>query len=138
MTEGTTMTDTTTPVQGLQLGDKTYNKAKFVVQIILPALGVFYATMSELWQFPKVQEVVGTVNAIALFLGIILGISTASYRKTVGATNPVGTFVVTEDVNGKKSVKLDLEEDPEQFIGKGSIVFNVSKEEASAPDDDRE
>src|SRR5688572_25555575 len=91
-------------VQGLQLGDKTYNKAKFLVQIVLPALGVLYASMSEFWQFPKVQEVIGTINAIALFVGVVLGISTASYRKTTGAVNPVGTFAITEDVNGKKSV----------------------------------
>lgn len=130
------MSDTNTPVQGLQLSNGVYNRSKFVVQIVMPAITVLYATLSEFWGFPKVQEVVGSVNAVALFLGIVLGISSASYRKTVGAANPVGTFVVTEDVNGKKSVKLDLDEDPEQFIGKGSIVFNVSKEDAPVSEEE--
>ena len=132
------MTDPEVPVQGLQLSNSVYNKAKFVVQIVFPALIVLYSTLSEIWQFPKVQEVVGTIGALGLFLGVVLGISTASYRRTVGSSNPVGTFAITEDVNGKKSVRLDLDEDPEQFIGKGSIVFNVSKEEVPEADDGRE
>ena len=122
------MTDTSETVRGLQLSNGVYNRAKFVVQIIMPALTVLYATLSEFWGFPKVQEVVGSVNAVALFLGIMLGISSASYAKTASGSTPVGTFAITEDVEGKKSVKLELDQDPEDFIGKGTIVFNVSKE----------
>lgn len=115
-------------VTGLQLSNNTYNNAKFIVQIVMPALTVLYATLSEFWGFPKVQEIVGSINAIALFLGIVLRISSASYAQTAPGGTPVGTFLVTQDTEGKKSIKLELDQDPEEFIGKGSIAFNVRKE----------
>lgn len=116
----------TNEVTGLQLSNNTYNNFKFVVQIVLPALGVLYATLSEIWGFPRVQEVVGTISAIALFLGIILRISSASYATSPQTSTPVGSFVVTEDIEGKKTVKLEFDKDPEEFIDQ-DIVFKVVK-----------
>lgn len=114
-------------VTGLQLSNNTYNNFKFVVQIFLPASGVLYASLSEFWGFPKVQEVVGTISALALFLGIILRISSASYAAAAPTGTPVGSFIVKEDVEGKKTVTLSLEEDPADFIGRENITFKVEK-----------
>lgn len=115
-------------VTGLQLSNNTYNNFKFVVQIVLPALGVLYASLSEFWGFPRVQEVVGSLNAVALFLGLILRISSASYARTPDSRTPEGTFVIRDTVEGNKSIILELDTDPEEFINKSTIVFQARKE----------
>lgn len=116
-------------VAGLQLSNNTYNNFKFVVQIVLPALAVLYATLSEFWGFPRVQEVVGTISALALFLGVILRISSASYAVTapVGTPAPDGDFIIKQDVEGNKQIILELDQDPDKIIGKDTIVFKLKK-----------
>ncbi len=63
------------------MSSKVYDVLKFVAQIVLPALGVLYFSLSQIWKFPFGEEIVGTITAIDLFLGAILGISTANYEK---------------------------------------------------------
>lgn len=60
---------------------RIYDTLKWVAQILLPALGTLYFTLSTVWGFPYAEEIVGTITAIDTFLGIILGISNAQWRK---------------------------------------------------------
>lgn len=115
------------------LSNKRYDNIKFFVTIVLPALGVLYASLALFWGFPKVEEVVGSITAIALFLGVVLKISSNNYEDP---TQSVGNFVVTEHSGGKKSVKLDLEKDPEDFLENDVISFSLKKEE-EIPEEDR-
>lgn len=113
-------------VTGLQLSNNTYNNFKFIVQIVLPALAVLYASLSEFWGFPKVQEVVGTISAVALFLGVILRISSSSYAKAPRQGTPDGEFVISRDTEGNPTaIRLELESDPAEFVGRQSIVFRA-------------
>lgn len=61
--------------------DKVYNVFKYIAQIVLPAIATLYFTLSGIWGFPFGEEVVGTITALDLFLGALLGISTAQYNK---------------------------------------------------------
>ena len=63
------------------LSDKTYDRIKWAAQYLLPALGTLYFTISEIWGLPYGEQVVGTITAIDTFLGVLLGISSASYRE---------------------------------------------------------
>ena len=63
------------------LSDKTYDRIKWAAQYFLPALGTLYFTISEIWGLPYGEQVVGTITAIDTFLGVLLGISSASYRE---------------------------------------------------------
>jgi hypothetical protein len=119
-----------TQVKGLVLGNKTYDRMKFTVQIVLPALVVLYTTLSSIWGWGAVQEVAGTITAVALFLGLCLRISSSNFDTNVkgsSTSTPVGTFVVHEDESGKKTVKLELDQNPEDFIGNSDITFKTSK-----------
>ena len=48
---------------------------------LLPALGTLYFALAGIWEFPYGEEIVGTITALDTFLGVLLGISTAQYRK---------------------------------------------------------
>lgn len=62
--------------------DKVYDILKAIAMIILPALGTLYFALAGIWDWPYAEQIVGTITAIDTFLGVILGISTAQYKKT--------------------------------------------------------
>ena len=66
------------------MSNKTYDVLKFIAQIVLPAIGALYFGLAGIWGFPYAEQIVGTITVIDTFLGTILGISTASYKKKVG------------------------------------------------------
>ena len=67
----------------LLMSDKTYNIMKWIVQYILPGLGVLYAIIAGAAGLPYAEVVLAIVMAVDWFLGVILGISTSQYNKYV-------------------------------------------------------
>lgn len=65
----------------MKLSNKVYDVLKYITQIGLPALGTLYFALSNIWGFPYAEQVVGTISAIVTFLGVLLGISSAKYKK---------------------------------------------------------
>lgn len=65
----------------MKLDDRIYNILKYICQIALPAIGGLYFALSQIWQLPYGEQVVGTISAITACLGILLGISTYQYNK---------------------------------------------------------
>lgn len=63
------------------MNNKVYDVLKYVAQICLPALGTLYFALAGLWNFPYVEQVVGTISAVDTFLGVLLGISSNNYNK---------------------------------------------------------
>ncbi len=63
------------------LKDRVYDILKWVVMIVLPAVATLYAALGGVWGWPMVDEVISTITAVTAFLGIVLGISTAEYKK---------------------------------------------------------
>lgn len=67
----------------LLMSDDAYNFMKWIVQYILPGLGVLYAIVAGVTGLPYAEVVLAVVMAVDWFLGIILGISTKQYNKYV-------------------------------------------------------
>lgn len=65
----------------MKLSNMTYDFLKWVAQYLLPASGTLYFALAGIWGFPYGEEVVGTITAVDMFLGVLLGISTAQYNK---------------------------------------------------------
>ncbi len=63
------------------MNNKVYDVLKYIAQIVLPALGTLYFALAGLWNFPYVEQVVGTISAVDTFLGVLLGISSNNYNK---------------------------------------------------------
>lgn len=63
--------------------NKTYDVLKWIAQYFLPALGTLYFALANIWNLPFGEEIVGTITAIDAFLGVLLGISTMHYNKTI-------------------------------------------------------
>lgn len=69
----------------LLMSDKMYNIMKWIVQYILPGLGVLYAIIAGATGLPYAEIVLAVVMAVDWFLGIILGISTKQYNKYIAS-----------------------------------------------------
>ncbi len=67
----------------MKISNNTYDILKWIAQIALPALGALYFALAKIWGFPYGTEIVGTLSAIDVFLGALLGISTSQYNKTL-------------------------------------------------------
>ena len=65
----------------MKLSNKTYDILKWIAQLLLPAVATLYFALAGIWGFPYGEQIVGTITAIDTFLGVILGISTAQYKK---------------------------------------------------------
>ena len=63
--------------------DKTYDVLKWIAQYLLPALGTLYAALAGLWGLPYGEQIVGTISAVDVFIGVLLGISSANYKKSM-------------------------------------------------------
>ena len=68
----------------MRLSNKVYDVLKWIAMYLLPAVGTLYFALSGIWGFPCGEQVVGTITAVDTFLGVILGISTATYNKREG------------------------------------------------------
>lgn len=65
----------------MTMNNKVYDVLKWIALYLLPAIGTLYFALSGIWQLPYGEEIVGTLTAIDTFLGVILGISSANYKK---------------------------------------------------------
>ena len=66
----------------MKLSNKCYDVLKFICTVFLPALGTFIFAISKIWGFPPYAEnIVGTLSALAVFIGALIGISSAQYNK---------------------------------------------------------
>ena len=68
----------------MRLSNRTYDILKYVVQIVLPAIGALYYGLSNIWALPYTEQIVGSITIICTFLGSLLGISTHIYNKENG------------------------------------------------------
>lgn len=60
----------------------TYDRLKAFNQFVLPACGTLYAALAIIWGFPHGKEVVGSIAAITIFVGVVLGWAAARYNNS--------------------------------------------------------
>lgn len=61
--------------------DKIYNILKWICLILLPALAFGYGQLSDIWGLPMAEQIPKTINLIATIIGILIGVSTYSYKQ---------------------------------------------------------
>mgnify|MGYP002532361897 FL=1 len=65
----------------MKMNCKVYDVLKWIALIALPAVGTLYFALAGIWGFPYAEEITGTITAIVTFLGVVLKISNAKYKK---------------------------------------------------------
>ncbi len=65
----------------MKMNSKVYDVLKWVALIVLPAIATLYGTLATIWGLPFGEQIPETITAIDFFLGVVLGISNATYKK---------------------------------------------------------
>lgn len=65
----------------MKLTNKVYDILKWVALVALDAVGYFYQEIAEVWSLPFGNEVLKTCVALSIFLGTLIGVSSAKYNK---------------------------------------------------------
>ena len=63
------------------MSNKMYDVLKWIAQVVLPALATLYFALAGIWGLPYGEEIIGTITAVDTCLGVLLGISSAQYKK---------------------------------------------------------
>jgi uncharacterized membrane protein len=106
----------------LVLSNKWYNRLKWTITVVLPAVGVLYLTIATAWGFDQNSAVNGTINAVIGFLGLLLAKSTSNYNKTENTID--GDLVVTRDEDDTY-LGLALNKDVSEVTTKSQVKLNV-------------
>lgn len=65
------------------LNDKLYNTLKWILLTVIPALNILIATLCALYGWTWGNIVIGTIDAIAAFVGAIIGVGSIKYQKAL-------------------------------------------------------
>lgn len=109
----------------MMFNEKTYQALKFLAQIGLPAAGALYFGLAQIWGLPKAEEVVGTITVLDLFLGSVLGLTTAAYNRSEAKYD--GDIKLSLEPDGKRVFQLDLNDGPQALETADQVVFKVVK-----------
>lgn len=68
----------------IQFSDKTYDLVKWITLIVLPGLGTLYLAMAQIYGFPYGEQVLPTILAVDVVLGLLLEFVNYQYKKEQG------------------------------------------------------
>lgn len=101
------------------LSNQRYDQIKSAVQVYLPGLGALYFTIAQIWGLPYAEEVVGTIAALSLFLGLGL-------RKASGQYDERGDGVIEiTELDDKIVQNIRPNYDPYQLQRQDQVVLKV-------------
>ena len=122
--KGTFQMSQSAPQNTPLLNDRTYNVLKHVAAVGLPALTTLYFALAQIWHFPDTSEVMGTISAINMFIGGLVGVSTVQYKNS--DSKYVGDLEVV-DTGDKKTFSLSLNGDPAELENMTEATFKVTQ-----------
>lgn len=106
------------------MSNKTYDILKFWALMVLPGLATLYSTLAGIWGLPRGMEVVGTITAIDVFLGLLLGLSTSKYNSGA-AGSADGAFLLNTSNPDKDILTLRVDRDLEDLMNKKVVTLKV-------------
>lgn len=110
------------------MSDKMFNTLRWIAQLLLPGLATLYSAVGALWGLPYVLEIVGTISAVNVFLGGLLGLSRSAYNALEAVTD--GTVVIDTRNPDKDVWSLVLNTPLSEIEGKDSVTLTVAPKRA--------
>lgn len=109
----------------MQLNSKVYDTMKWVVQIFMPALITLYTGLASAWNWDHVVPTTTTLAAITTFLGVLLGLSSASWRASNDRNAGELRHVDNDADTGMPNLALTLFKTPGEIVNKETVTFKV-------------
>lgn len=121
------MSDSSTPTAKKPLLSNTlYIVVKHVAAIILPAASALYFTMAQIWHLPDPEGVIGSIAALNVFLGVVMGVSTVSYNNSDAKYD--GTlFLTNQSDTNVPSLGVSVNQHPATLSDKTAATFKIEQ-----------
>lgn len=100
--------------------NRVYDGVRVLSSYILPFGGAIIIVLDRFWPLPKVEQLLGIIITIEVFLGVLL-----IYAPKAQKTKYVGTMHVVLGTHGGKIFSLELDEDPEDLDTYEQVTFKV-------------
>lgn len=107
----------------MMFSNRTYDKIKYLAQILLPAFGALYFGLAEIWNLPYGAQVVGSITVVDTFLGAMLLLSSKSYEKSDAKYDGVMNIVDKDEMT--RMLSMQLNSTPEELEQKKDVAFKV-------------
>lgn len=113
----------------LTINSKLYDVLKWMALVLLPAVSALYFGLGQIWNFPAVEQVVGSVTVVDTFLGLLLNKSSKNYQQSIGSAGAVvGELTVTQKPDGEVTgMGLRAHKDPLVLPADHKVVFDVKR-----------
>lgn len=108
------------------LSNRQFNLLRAIVELVLPALGAFYFTISELWGLPYGIQIVGTIAAVATLAGICLRALRTKYDNSTAKYD--GEMVVNLEDPMKDTFRLEVPDPVEKIPASEELRLRVRHE----------
>lgn len=111
------------------MGGRMYDYLKFLALVVLPAAGALYFTVGQIWAFPAVEQVVGTITAVDTFLGLLISKASSDFLKNKAPAQIMGDLVMEQYPNGeiKRPIIMPYDDVPIFPVG-GVVGFKVKRQ----------
>lgn len=110
----------------MNLSNAAYDRLKFVVQILLPALGTFYFTLAGIFGLPYGEQLVGSLAAAAVFLGVFLRRSDTKYQQIEPTYD--GRLVVETTLEGRR-YNLEVDTPLDELDQQDALLLKIAPPE---------
>lgn len=89
----------------MRISNKTYDTLKWICLAVIPALATLVLTVGKIWSLPYYDNIGATISAIGLFLGAIIGVSSAHYTDELTETEALATIEEFDDEFGESEAE---------------------------------
>lgn len=120
-----------TNLTGPILTNSTYKTAKGLCLVGFPFVSSTYFALSQFWDMPGTEGVLGTLAILSFLLGTSLRGSSARYYASSAAYD--GEMVLVADGGGVRTFSLEVNGDPDELAMKSVISFKVRKTSVPEP-----
>lgn len=117
------------------MSDKTFNTLRWIAQILLPGLGAFYFAMAGIWDWAYAEQVIGSLAALDVLLGVLLGYSRKQYEQSEQLYD--GNLVITPRTDDADLYSIELSTPIGEIAGKSTLALKVDNRplDSEAPED---
>ena len=106
--------------------NKVYNGMKQASQIWIPLVAALYFGLGNIWGFPKVEEVIGSITVIDVALGTAVAALAHQYKKLGKGYGGELNVIETEET-GIVAMQLDVSQSEEDIADREEVLFKVNR-----------
>ena len=106
------------------MSNRLFNALRWIAQYLLPGVSTLYFALATIWGFGYGEQVIGTLAAVNIFLGGILGLNRAVYN----ANNSADGILQLDTSDPERDLwSLELATPLDDVANKSKITLDVAR-----------